>query len=76
LFILRIGYKNEEESNRIGQAGAIKAMDYFLSVFGKHGDLSKDELNSVQKEVERCVEILKAFTGRMAIMALIQEKIK
>jgi hypothetical protein len=66
-------YKNEEESNRIGQAGAIKAMDYFLEVFGKHGDLSKDDLSSAQKEVERCVEILKAFTGRIAIMTMMQD---
>jgi len=68
----------DDEIIRVGQAGAIKAMEYFLEVFDRHGDLKEGEgggvaeIKAAQDEVRRCVEILNAFMGKMSIMAFMQ----
>jgi hypothetical protein len=66
-------YKDDEIIS-VGQAGAIKAMDYFLEVFGRHGDLVDGGgvlvTKSAQNETRRCIEILNAFMGKMSLLAL------
>jgi hypothetical protein len=64
-------YKDDEEPVRVGQAAAIKAMDYLLEVFSRQGDLKDgavQEIKAAQAEVWRMLEILNAFHGKLHII--------
>lgn len=63
--------EDDSPIHAVGTEAAVRAMEFFLEVFTKHGQLRDGavmELTQAQIEVHRAVEILSCFEGKLAML--------